>query len=466
MLDIRGEANGSALLGFALTIQGDLDAAILCEALQTIAFRHEMLRTGFLAFAVVGNLRIQGWGQIRQVFKQTIHALRPKVGFEPIIISEPDLPFRYEDLRSLNSNEQETLITDCVVSTIGARYDYARPPLGRAVLLRTAASTHRLIIGVSHLVFDAWSLSIFRRELAVVYQAYSANEEVLLEPLAVQYLDFAYWQRQQLQGEQLQALMSYWTNHYSEFPPLHPSDLPFFQKTKFAQRTGALESHSFDSDFCQQLRGLAASTKTTLYMLFLMATMTVLSVYSDRKQITVASYFANRTHPAVQHLIGDFATPHRLGIDFSLTPRITDLLSQIRSMVFRTLEHQDIPIQFLMNLLKQSNGLGSHSHDAPWITCEFISYKPVKSVNNKVSIEAMSVRNRLSRVPPPQPLRFICRERGPADITISIHYHSDAFQVGAIQAMLLSIEGIFREVIRDSNQPVSNLLKSICPVGG
>jgi hypothetical protein len=456
-LDIRGAKHGAPLLGFGLTIEGNLDRTILSEALQAIVARHEILRTGFAPSALVGNFTVQGWAAIQQVFRNGI--LKPMLRFDAIIVSATEIPLNYEDIRSLAPSEQEAVIDKNAVLAIGGNYAYERPPLARAVLLRTGDATYKLMIGLSHLVFDAWSTAILWRELATLYQAFSERAESPLTPLKIQYLDFAHWQRQQLQGERLKQLLNYWENHYSVFPHLEASALPFSNHRKTIPKTAAQESRSLDLELCRQIRDFAASTKTTLYMLFLLATTTALFLYSGKGKISVASYFANRGHIGIQDLIGYFATAHRIGIDFSEGPSILELLSQVRMTVVETIAHQDIPTPLLMNLLSQSKGK-KLEQAGPWITCEFVSYRPTKSLKT-ISMHAMSVRERLSSVPPPQPLRFICRDRGASDIRFSIHYHSDLFEKTAIETVLESVGTILKEAIHNPNRPVADLSEHV-----
>ena len=45
----------------------------------------------------------------------------------------------------------------------------------------------------------------------ILYEAFLQGKPSPLPPLALQYADFALWQRQWLQGEVLDTLINYWT---------------------------------------------------------------------------------------------------------------------------------------------------------------------------------------------------------------------------------------------------------------
>ena len=68
---------------------------------------------------------------------------------------------------------------------------------------------------------------IFRRELAALYEAFRAGEPDPLPPLAVQYADFAVWQRAWLTGEVLDGQLAYWRGQLAGAPVLElPADRP------------------------------------------------------------------------------------------------------------------------------------------------------------------------------------------------------------------------------------------------
>ncbi|MGC5568997.1 condensation domain-containing protein, partial [Streptomyces sp. FR-108] len=100
-------------------------------------------------------------------------------------------------------------------------------PLVRATLVRLAADEHVLALVMHHVVSDEWSGRILRRELTALYEAFRAGGPDPLPPLAVQYADFAVWQRQWLTGEVLEEQLEYWRRALSGAATLElPTDRP------------------------------------------------------------------------------------------------------------------------------------------------------------------------------------------------------------------------------------------------
>src|SRR5690606_32053686 len=74
----------------------------------------------------------------------------------------------------------------------------------RLKLLRLEERRHLLLMTIHHIAFDGWSMGIFLRELAGLYTAFREDAPSPLPPLPVQYADFALWQREWLQGKELE----------------------------------------------------------------------------------------------------------------------------------------------------------------------------------------------------------------------------------------------------------------------
>lgn len=89
-------------------------------------------------------------------------------------------------------------------------FDLNCGPLLRATLLQLGEQEYVVLVTLHQIVFDGWSEGVLLRELAALYEAFSTGKPSPLPELPIQYADFAIWQRRSLQGEFLDALLSYW----------------------------------------------------------------------------------------------------------------------------------------------------------------------------------------------------------------------------------------------------------------
>src|SRR5262249_34407480 len=158
----------------AVLLRGALDVGALERSFAGLIRRHETLRTA---------IGLEEGRPVPSVDAGSAFALR--------IESLPDGMDRASWVRAHVETETAT------------PFDLTRAPLMRATLLGLRSDEHLLIVGVHHVVADAWSLGILSRELGSLYRAEVEGATSPLPELPVQYSDFAAWQRGWLQGEAL-----------------------------------------------------------------------------------------------------------------------------------------------------------------------------------------------------------------------------------------------------------------------
>src|SRR5205085_971563 len=93
-----------------------------------------------------------------------------------------------------------------------------------AGLLRLAPREHVLILTLHHIITDGWSNQILQEDLFELYAAAVEDRPAQLDPLPIQYADFAAWQRGAMQEEALATQLEYWKKKLAD--PAPPLDLP------------------------------------------------------------------------------------------------------------------------------------------------------------------------------------------------------------------------------------------------
>ncbi|MER9684233.1 condensation domain-containing protein, partial [Mesorhizobium sp. M0184] len=166
----------------ALRLRGVLDRTAWQRSLDRLFARHEALRSVFVA--------PEG--------KPRVEVLPPDAG----------LPVLEHDLRG--RPDAEAALLDLCHEEARTLFDLARGPLIRGRLIRMSDAEHVFLLTQHHIVSDGWSLGVLLRELSQLYQAFEAGQDDPLPLLAIQYPDYAAWQRQWLSGERLQKQAQYW----------------------------------------------------------------------------------------------------------------------------------------------------------------------------------------------------------------------------------------------------------------
>jgi pristinamycin I synthase-3/4 len=307
----------------ALRLEGELDSASLSRALDEIVARHEALRT---VFAVAEG--------------------------EPYQVVQPPAPIGLEplDLSALDHAAREAALAEALVETAARPFDLsARWPI-RARLIRLGPLDHALLIVTHHIASDGWSDGVLFRELAVLYDAFSAGAPSPLPPLAVQYGDFAVWQRRQLAGGGLDRQLAYWRRQLAGLPAemTFPTDRP---RPVAPTYQGGREARVFPKALVEGLKALARSENGTLFMALLAGFLALLHRYTGQPDVVVGSPIAGRTRVEIEPLIGFFVGTLPLRGDLSGDPMVREHLRRVREVALTGYGHQDVPFEKLVEEL-------------------------------------------------------------------------------------------------------------------
>ena len=315
-----------------VNLSGPLNVPVLQRSLGEILRRHEALRT---TFAVIADRPVQ------------------------LINKLSDFKLPLSDLQELDDSERWLRVSACAEEEARRPFDLTKGPLLRAKLLRLRETEHALLLTMHHIVSDGWSMGVFVRELAALYEAYLAGRPSPLPELPIQYADFAAWQRGWLQGERLEEQLSYWKAQLADAPPL--LELPIDRPRPLVQSyNGGHEALLLAESLTRSLKELSRREGATLFMTLLAAFSTLLCRYSRQRDILIGTPIANRNRAETESLIGFFINTLILRTRFSEQMTFRELLGQVRETALEAYAHQDLPFEKLVEELQPERTL-SHS---------------------------------------------------------------------------------------------------------
>ncbi|MCY8000847.1 non-ribosomal peptide synthetase [Bacillus haynesii] len=285
-----------------LKLTGSLDRARLDEVFRQLIRRHESLRTSFETGA----------------------------DGEPVQRIHDDVPFTLTELASAE---------DFVCP-----FQLQEAPLFRTALVKEAADRHLLLVDMHHIISDGVSVGTLIREFSELY------DNRTLDPLRIQYKDYAVWQKAFKQGETYKRQEAYWLKQLDgELPVL---DLPA-DNARPAVRSFAGDhvSFSLDADTSAGLYKIARDNGCTLYMVLLAAYSTLLARLSGQEDIIIGSPIAGRPHKDLEPVIGMFVNTMVMRTYPTENKRFTDFLRDVRQTALEAFEHQDYPFEELVDRL-------------------------------------------------------------------------------------------------------------------
>jgi amino acid adenylation domain-containing protein len=406
----------------ALRLRGALDERALERALGEIVRRHEVLRT---VFAEVAGSPVQ--------------VIAPFGGFV--------LPV--EDLSGLGEEEREAAARRRAGEEARRAFDLSAGPLFRASLLRLGVEDHVLLLAMHHIVSDAWSKGVLFRELSALYEAYRDGRESPLPELAVQYADYAVWQREQVEGEVLDRQLSYWRERLAGAPELLelPTDRPRPAVQTFRGATVPLE---LSPELLERLQALGRSEGATLYMTLLAAFQVLLSKYSGSEDIVVGSPIAGRTRKEVEELIGFFVNTLVLRTDLGGNPSFREVLGRVREATLGAYEYQEVPFERLVAELQPERSL-SHS---PLFQVSFTLQNAEEPRSGLAELNTERVDTDFAHAKFDLSLAFVATRQG---LRGGVAYSTDLFERGTIVRMLGDLERVLEQVAREPDRTLSRL---------
>ena len=405
-----------------LRMRGPLVEDAMAKAINAIISRHEALRT---TFAAKNGRAVQ------------------------LIAPVLEIPLLRTDLSHLPTEERQPRALDQISDEAARPFDLARGPLIRSRLYRLAADDHILAIGTHHIVSDGWSMGVFAGELAALYPALCASKPVRLPPPPVQYVDFAHWQRQWLQGDALEQQLAYWRTQLDGVPTT--LDLvPDRPRRKTATFRGAHHTFTVRADIVRRLRTLARQQDVTLFMVLLTAFEVWLYRYTGQSEFVVGSPTANRRHADLESLIGFFVNTLPLRADLSGDPTFSQLLTRTKKVALEAFAHQDVPFERLIEELQPDRDLSR----SPLFQVVFI-------LQNTPMPELRSGDLRMEPVHVERPtakfeITLAMIERGD-ELWAELEYSTDLFDINTIEQMACHYVRLLDRIGLESESTISRL---------
>jgi len=406
---------------WSIRMTGELNPEALESSLNEIVSRHEILRT---TFDVVEGQPVQ------------------------IVATSLQVPLTLVDLSKMRDPEKEAQVA--AMREAQTPVDLKAGPLVRTKLLRLGPADHVLLVTTHHIAFDGWSRGILVSELALLYDAFCAGLTSPLQELPLQYADYSVWQRDYLQGENLDKLLKYWKRQLAGAPTT--LDLPTDRPRPSVQRfRGAAKSFVFPKTLSEEVARVSRQFGVTPFMTLLAGFQLLLSRYSGQDDVLVGAIIANRNRAEIEGLIGLFANTLPLRTKLDGDPTFRELLERVKDNALGAYAHQDMPFERLVEELRPERSL---------------SYNPLFQVLFSMQ-NAARRRFELSGLQL-QPLGGVVGTTAKFDLSCflldgadgfsgRIEYNTDLFDGTTIERMLRHYQVLLKSAFADPDMRISRL---------
>ncbi|BAU88347.1 cyclic nucleotide binding protein [Streptomyces laurentii] len=326
------EGPGAAYnIPLVLTLDGPLDRSALVTALGDLTGRHEILRT---VYRETGGVAAQ-------------HILPP--GDTPAL--------------TVRTASDDTLDAE-LATAVAHRFELAAEPPLRATLFALAPDRHVLLLLLHHIAADAGSLAPLLGDLTDAYTARRAGHTPAPAPLAVQYADYAAWQRHALGDESdtdsaAARQIAFWKRQLDGLPD--HLDLPADHPRGAGSAAPAdLVALGLDAAAHRRLAELARATGTSTFMVVQALVATLLTRHGAGTDIALGTPVTGRPEDCLDALVGFFTNTLVLRTDTSGDPTFAELLARVRTSNLDAYAHQELPFERLVEVLNPARSTSHH----------------------------------------------------------------------------------------------------------
>ncbi|MBI4237785.1 MAG: D-alanine--poly(phosphoribitol) ligase subunit DltA [Deltaproteobacteria bacterium] len=314
--------------GFNLTrrqrLIGPLAPERMGDIFRTIIARHEALRTALCA---------DDNGPYQHVWNE--------------------MPFHvvHHDLSPCTERTRQRRLSRLVAAQEQAPFDLSNPPLLRVSLVKMSTTHYVLVITIHHIVCDGWSIRNIVHEVLTLWEADRQGTAPALPPLAVQYPDYALWQRNTLSNAQLQPHLEYWRQHLGDRPSILPlpSDKPW---PKILGKSGGRIDFVVPASTLRRLHHVAREHDATLFMLLMSAYRVLLARLTNHRDVIVGTPVAGRQWVELEDAIGFFINMLPIRVELDDTMTFAQLLAKERIATLGAFAHQEVPFDTLVERLQ------------------------------------------------------------------------------------------------------------------
>jgi amino acid adenylation domain-containing protein len=417
------------------TFKGNLKPDVLEKSLQAIVQRHEIYRTTFT---------LRG-GEL----SATVHRkLKP-------------FPFRIVHLESLADNHRENRCDALIQAEIRTPFELGHLPLARWTLFRLSDRHHVLLHTEHHIVHDGWSFNVLVDELFECYRAFARGEVPVLEPVSVQCVDFAAWERQQQSSEQTRDDIKYWARQLAgASSDLH---LPYDRDrpSLFTFAGSALQLLIPESLYAH-VRTFARNETVSEFAIFFAAFVALLRLYGN-SEVCIGVGVANRRAHEVQRTVGMLINTIVLRIDAAPDRTLRELVRDCWSIALEGYGRQGAPLNEVVRAVHPSRDPGQNplyrvmfsAHDTPVQNVDIpgLSIELCEGLNNgsaKVDLNVIVI-------PPIKEGGSLARMGDAGVAVINWEYNTDVFDATTVRRLGTHYQAVLQQMTSAPDRRVSEL---------
>ncbi len=403
-----------------LRLNGKLNVRAITGAFQSIITRQEVLRT------------VYKW-EDGKVYQQVKDAAE----------------WELEIIDGSKYTNDEKGLQELTESLIRQPFNLSKDYMLRAELITIDDVDNVLVVTMHHIASDASSNSILVQEMIELYGANVENRQAQLPELALQYADFAVWQRDYLKGDILETKLAYWKQKLDGVMPLKlPVD---FDRPLLSSTRGASAYFTVDKKLTGQLNELSRQQGVSLFMTMLSVFKILLYRYSGQSDINVGTSIANRPQQEIEGLVGFFVNTLSLRSEVNGDDNFLSLLQKVRATTMEAYDHQDVPFEKIVEAVVKERDSGKSSLFQVMLVLQNSGETPELKLGD-LAVSALDYEHTTTKFD----FTFFLNET-PTGIRGNLEYSTDLYKADTINKMTEHYKILMQSIVDAPEQKISQL---------
>jgi myxalamid-type nonribosomal peptide synthetase MxaA len=326
-------------------------------------------------------------------------------------------------------------------------FDLAAAPLLRVTIAAVGTDECLIQLTMHHLISDGFSNGVFFREFGELYRARSAGLTPALPPLPFQFADFAWWERQRLEGSDGALLVKPWTAELAGAPAqlTLPSDHPRPARMTYQGDRMALD---IADPLFERVQSRSKEHGVTPFVTMLAAFAVVLQRYSMQDDLVIGVPVANREESGTEALIGPFLNTLAIRLDLAGDPTFAAVVEQAERVTLDGFGRQSVPFEKVLQSLQTKRDPSR----SPLFQTVFNFQFDRSGAAGGPGFELKDVHNGTCQFD-----LLVSLVAGRGTISGHVDYYSDVYGVTSIGTLIASYLAVLSAVTEDWQLPIQSI---------
>ncbi|WP_027392683.1 non-ribosomal peptide synthetase [Aquimarina latercula] len=333
-------------------------------------------------------------------------------------------------------------------------FNLEKGPLFIGEVVKISDQEHILMLNMHHIIGDGWSMVVLSREFISIYNSLVSGKTITLQPLSIQYKDYAEWENSTSKQLELERSKSFWLDKFKGDLPI--LELPTSKiRPKIKTYNGSDITYSFSKETTSRLNQYAQQNEVTLFMVLMAGVNGLFSRYTNTGDIILGTPVAGREHADLENQVGLYLNTLAIRTEFERTSSFKDLVSIQKNTLLDAYSHQEYPFDNLLDDLTITRDI---SRSALFDVMVVLQNQQELFASDNLHLNGIEIsRYRNTQASFSKfDISFIFSEKK-GRLSVNIEYNTDVYEVDFIQRLCVHLDNFLTEGINNPNQEVATL---------